>query len=103
MAFIGSSRLSDGRPGMKSASLDGQLALLGALGDATRLRLCSLLSSYELSVVELTHVLELGQSKVSTHLARLREQDLVLDRRAGTSSYYRLNQEGMPEATRKVW
>lgn len=88
---------------MKSASLDGQLALLGALGDATRLRLCSLLSSHELSVVELTHVLELGQSKVSTHLARLREQDLVLDRKAGTSSYYRLNQEGMPEATRKVW
>jgi SAM-dependent methyltransferase/DNA-binding transcriptional ArsR family regulator len=88
---------------MKSASLDGQLALLGALGDATRLRLCALLSSHELSVLELTHVLELGQSKVSTHLARLREQDLVLDRKAGTSSYYRLNQDGMPEATRRVW
>jgi 2-polyprenyl-3-methyl-5-hydroxy-6-metoxy-1,4-benzoquinol methylase len=88
---------------MKYSSLDHQLALLGALGDATRLRLCALLSVFELSVVELTHVLELGQSKVSTHLARLREQDLVLDRKAGTSSYYRLNDGGMPEPTRRVW
>jgi ArsR family transcriptional regulator len=88
---------------MKSASLDGQLALLGALGDPTRLRLCALLGEFELSVVELTNVLELGQSKVSTHLSRLKEQELVLDRKVGTSSYYRLNQEGMPAATRRVW
>lgn len=88
---------------MKHSSLDHQLALLGALGDATRLRLCALLSAFELSVVELTQVLELGQSKVSTHLARLKEQDLVLDRKAGTSSFYRLNEAGMPEPTRRVW
>lgn len=91
------------RLAMKTASLDGQLALLGALGDPTRLRLCALLAEFELSVVELTNVLELGQSKVSTHLARLKEQELMLDRKAGTSSYYRLNQEGMPPATRRVW
>jgi ArsR family transcriptional regulator len=84
-------------------SLDAHLALLSALGDATRLRLCVLLSAYELSVVELTAVLELGQSKVSTHLSRLKEQGLVLDRRAGTSSYYRLNEAGMSASARKVW
>jgi SAM-dependent methyltransferase len=88
---------------MIAASLDAHLSLLGALGDATRLRLCALLSSCELSVIELTTVLELGQSKVSTHLARLKEQGLVLDRKVGTSSYYRLNEAGMAAPARHVW
>ena len=88
---------------MVAASLDAHLALLGALGDATRLRLCAVLSSFELSVIELTNVLDLGQSKVSTHLARLKEQGLVLDRKVGTSSYYRLYEDGMTAAARRVW
>jgi ArsR family transcriptional regulator len=88
---------------MIAASLDAHLALLGALGDATRLRLCALLSAFELSVIELTTVLELGQSKVSTHLARLKEQALVLDRKVATSSYYRLNEGGMSGPASRVW
>ena len=88
---------------MKTSSLDAQLALLSALGDATRLRLCALLSHYELSVGELTHVLTLGQSKVSTHLARLKEQELVFDRKVGTSSYYRFNEAGLSGPARPVW
>src|ERR1700712_1248157 len=80
-----------------------QPGLPGALGDATRLRLCALLSVFELSVIELTTVMELGQSKVSTHLARLKEQGLVLDRKVGTSSYYRLNESGMSAPARRVW
>lgn len=88
---------------MLSATLDAHLSLLTALGDATRLRLCALLSAFELSVVELTASLELGQSKVSTHLARLKEQGLVLDRKVGTSSYYRLNEAGMTAASKRVW
>jgi SAM-dependent methyltransferase len=88
---------------MVSASLAAHLSLLGALGDATRLRLCVLLSAFELSVIELTTVMVLGQSKVSTHLARLKEQGLVLDRKVSTSSYYRLNQSGMTAPARRVW
>lgn len=88
---------------MSSATLDAHLALLAALGDATRLRLCAVLSAFELSVGELTTVLELGQSKVSTHLARLKEQGLVLDRKVATSSYYRLNEGGLSAPARKVW
>jgi DNA-binding transcriptional ArsR family regulator/protein-L-isoaspartate O-methyltransferase len=88
---------------MKSAAtLDDKVLLLAALSDATRLRLLALLSRHELSVVELTHVTELGQSKVSTHLARLREQGLVSDRRAGTSAYYRFN-DGVAEDTLRLW
>ncbi|MEY4510139.1 MAG: hypothetical protein RLZZ450_2261 [Pseudomonadota bacterium] len=88
---------------MSTASLDAHLALLGALGDATRLRLCALLSAFELTVAELTAVMELGQSKVSTHLARLKEQGLVLDRKVATSSFYRLHESGMSAPTQKVW
>jgi SAM-dependent methyltransferase len=88
---------------MIAASLDSHLALLGALGDATRLRLCALLSVFELTVAELTAVMELGQSKVSTHLARLKEQGLVLDRKVATSSYYRLHESGMSAPTQRVW
>jgi DNA-binding transcriptional ArsR family regulator len=88
---------------MKSAAtLDDKVLLLAALSDATRLRLLALLSRHELSVVELTHVTELGQSKVSTHLARLREQGLVSDRRAGTSTYYRFN-DAVAEGTLRLW
>lgn len=88
---------------MVAATLDAHIALLNALGDATRLRLCALLGAHELSVVELTSVMELGQSKVSTHLARLKEQGLVLDRKVATSSYYRLNEEGMSAPARRLW
>lgn len=88
---------------MVAANLDAHIALLGALADATRLRLCALLAAHELSVVELTTVMELGQSKVSTHLARLKEQGLVLDRKVGTSSYYRLNDDGLSAPARRLW
>jgi DNA-binding transcriptional ArsR family regulator len=88
---------------MRSAqSLDDKVPLLAALSDATRLRLLSLLARHELSVGEVTHVTELGQSKVSTHLSRLREQELVVDRKAGTSTYYRFN-EKLPADTRLLW
>jgi ArsR family transcriptional regulator len=44
-------------------------------------------------VAELSAVLRLAQPRVSTHLAKLKEADLVRDRRAGVSSYYRSNGE----------
>jgi DNA-binding transcriptional ArsR family regulator len=88
---------------MHRASLSEHLGVLGALADGTRLRLCALLAQHELSVAELTSVLDVGQSKVSTHLARLKEQGLVADRKAGTSSFYRLNDAGMSAPARAVW
>src|SRR5688572_15904084 len=61
---------------------------LKALADPTRLRLLQLLSQAELSVAELTHILEASQSTVSQHLAQLREAGLLTDRKDGTKSYY---------------
>lgn len=64
--------------------------LLKALGDETRLRILNLLRLGELSVGDLTEILNLGQSRTSTHLTVLKEVELVRDRRAGRRSYYSL-------------
>ncbi|MEO7431085.1 MAG: metalloregulator ArsR/SmtB family transcription factor [Dokdonella sp.] len=68
-------------------------ALLRLLSDPTRVRLLALLEREELTVAELSAVLRLAQPRVSTHLAKLKDADLVRDRRAGVSSYYRYNGE----------
>jgi len=75
---------------------------LRLLGDPTRLRLLALLAREELTVAELVRITRLGQSRVSTHLGRLREAGVVEDRRAGVSSYYRLSEAMRPETSR-VW
>ena len=73
--------------------LGSTTALLRLLSDPTRVRLLALLEREELTVAELSAVLRLAQPRVSTHLAKLKEADLVRDRRAGVSAYYRINSE----------
>jgi ArsR family transcriptional regulator len=63
---------------------------LAVLADETRLRLLMLLDNRELTVAELAATTRLAQPRVSTHLARLKKAGLVVDRKAGVSSYYRL-------------
>ena len=63
---------------------------LRLLADATRLRLLLLLEQAELTVAEIQEVLNMGQSRISTHLAQLKRAGLVLDRRAGKNIYYGL-------------
>lgn len=67
--------------------------LLRVLSDPTRVRLLALVEREELTVAELAAVTRLAQPRVSTHLSRLKELDLVRDRRAGVSAYYRFNAE----------
>jgi ubiquinone/menaquinone biosynthesis C-methylase UbiE len=64
--------------------------ILRVAADPNRLRLLLLLREEELSVAELQEVLVMGQSTISTHLAQLKQAELVEDRRAGKSSLYRL-------------
>ncbi|MEQ1851489.1 MAG: metalloregulator ArsR/SmtB family transcription factor [Chthoniobacteraceae bacterium] len=61
---------------------------LALLADPTRLRLLLLLGEEELSVVELQEILGMGQSRISNHLAQLRQGGLVQDRRSGKNIYY---------------
>ena len=76
--------------------------LLKALGDETRLRILNLLRHEELSGTELMELLNIGQSRVSTHLALLREVGVVSDRRAGRRSLYALARGPAAELCERV-
>lgn len=77
--------------------------LLRLLADPRRVRLLSLLGREELTVAELTAATQLAQSRVSTHLGKLREAGLLRVRRAGAATYYALNEAGMPADARELW
>ena len=66
--------------------------LFKALADETRLRILNLLCRQEICVCQIVEALGLGQSKVSRHLAHLRNAGLVNDRREGLWMYYSLAQ-----------
>jgi DNA-binding transcriptional ArsR family regulator/precorrin-6B methylase 2 len=61
---------------------------LKALSDETRLRILRLLDDEELNVNEIREVLGMSQSRISHHLAVLREAGLIRDRREGTWVFY---------------
>lgn len=61
-----------------------------ALTDPSRVRIVLLLEQEELTVAELQEILGMGQSRISTHLAVLKQAELVEDRRSGKHSFYRL-------------
>ena len=82
------------------SSLTDRLKLLA---DGTRLRLLSLLGQEELTVGELSSILGVGQSTISSQLARLRESRMVLDRREGTRCYYRMPKELFDADGRALW
>ncbi|WP_281556311.1 metalloregulator ArsR/SmtB family transcription factor [Thalassomonas sp. RHCl1] len=68
------------------------LQFFKALADDTRLQLILLIfAEQELCVCELTQALDLSQPKISRHIAILREQGLLADRRAGKWVFYSLS------------
>jgi ArsR family transcriptional regulator len=63
-----------------------------SLADETRARATLLIASQgELCVCELMCAMDESQPKISRHLAQLRSNGLLLDRRQGQWVYYRLN------------
>lgn len=62
--------------------------LIKLLADPTRLRVLCLLRAEELSVAELQEILGMGQSRISSHLAQLRQAGLLNDRRDGRKTFY---------------
>ena len=75
---------------------------LRLLADETRLRLLHLLEHEPLTVAELTAVLDLGQSSISGHLAKLKQAGLVHDVAEGSAHRYRLRDDA-PEGLRHAW
>ncbi len=64
--------------------------ILKTLSDPTRLRLLALLMREELAVAELQEILGMGQSRISSQLALLRQVNFVTDRRDGKKAFYSL-------------
>jgi ArsR family transcriptional regulator len=79
------------------------VSTLQLFGEENRVRLLALLAREELTVAELTAATRLGQSRVSTHLGKLREAGVLRDRREGHSTFYSLNDSAMPAEARKLW
>ncbi|MFN3200612.1 MAG: metalloregulator ArsR/SmtB family transcription factor [Bradymonadia bacterium] len=73
------------------------------LGDPTRLRLLAALSHQPLSVAELVKITGLGQSRVSTHLGKLREADLVTVQPMGGRGIYTAEASRMPDHVARWW
>src|SRR5689334_5495003 len=61
---------------------------LNVLGDENRIRLCVLLRERELCVTDLVRATDIAQSRVSTHLARLRDSGFVRIRKHGAQTFY---------------
>lgn len=83
-------------------SLSQYVDTLNLLGDESRLRLCALLRSRELCVADLVRVTGIAQSRVSTHLGRLREAGFVHDRKNGTQCFYTLAEDALSATAHAV-
>ena len=82
-------------------SADALQKVFKTYADPTRVRILALLEHEELAVHELMEVLGMAQSRVSRHLAILREAGLLRDRRDGTYVFYRF---AVPDgAWREAW
>ena len=76
--------------------MDWLLSALKAVGETTRLRIVALLGRGELTVSELTQVLDQSQPRVSRHLKLLTEGGLIERYQEGTWVFYRLVDRGEP-------
>ncbi len=83
-------------------NLSHYVETLNLLGDESRIRLCVLLRERELCVSDLVRVTGMAQSRVSTHLARLREAGFVWDRRQGSQCFYGLAVDALPTTAKAV-
>lgn len=64
---------------------------LKAVSDSNRLKLLACLKQGEVCVCELVEVLQISQPGVSQQLKKLKEADIILERKKGTWKHFRLN------------
>lgn len=83
--------------------LNNSTQLLRLLAEPTRLRLLLLLTAESLTVAELTSVTQLSQSRISSHLARLREARLVHDKAVGNTNLYSVDTQHWNMEIRPIW
>ncbi|MFA4894445.1 ArsR/SmtB family transcription factor [Brevundimonas sp.] len=83
-----------------SLTADQAIEALRAAGEPTRLRVLSLLAGEELSVMELSRILEQSQPRVSRHLKLMADAGLIERFPDGARVFYRLSSD--PQARRLV-
>ena len=71
---------------------DSATKQLKALANVNRLMILCILSEGELSVSQLNEMIDLSQSALSQHLAKLRADELVSTRRESQTIYYSLTE-----------
>jgi ArsR family transcriptional regulator len=75
-------------------SADQAIDILRAAGEPSRLRILALLAKGELAVMELSHILDQSQPRVSRHLKLLTEAGLIERFPDGAWVFYRLTERG---------
>jgi ArsR family transcriptional regulator len=75
---------------------------LRLLADETRLRVLHLLEIEPLTVAEFQEVLDLGQSSISGHLAKLKQAGLIHDLAEGSARRYRMREDA-DQRLRSSW
>lgn len=88
---------------MNGPNVTDVVGYLKVLADETRLQLLGILATRACSVGELAEILNLKESTISHHLAKLSEVELVHMRREGTVHLYRLASERLNELSRDAF
>lgn len=76
--------------------------LLSAMGNQKRMMILCNLASGEMQVGTLAEKVDLSQSALSQHLAKLRTRQLVKTRREAQSVYYSINSEPVLQMLRTL-
>ena len=74
------------------------LAVMKALADENRLRIVAALQGRELCLCQIVELLGLATSTVSRHASILQQARLVQSRKEGRWTYFRLDEDGPPQA-----
>ncbi len=85
---------------LSSVGVADQLAVLS---EPVRLRVLRVLETHELSVGEVSKVVQLPQSTVSRHLKLLADAGWLVRRSEGPATLYRLVLDDLPPAARSLW
>src|SRR5512142_49453 len=82
--------------------LDKQADIFKALSDKSRLRILKMLQIKQLCVCEITDILQLATSTVSSHLSILREAGLITDEKDKKWINYKINSNPTDSAVASV-
>lgn len=68
---------------------------LAAMSEINRLKIMLLVKKEALSVTEIYEALKIPQNLASHHIARLKENELLIERKEGTFRFYSLNEKAL--------